>query len=647
MRFKSLPALFAVCSFLILALGGEQISVQALDIPAFVLSAGERYILGVYDRARIYSSRSARLAAAEVEATSEAFDFWEPAREKLAGAQHEAEEAIKRAKERAVELGEKIEQLKASLEEMVRGARMLLEEMGANHRETLGKRALPSSLGDIGKDLEDAFDVVLVELQEMFPLPDDAPGHDQRVIAVSAALDKVGDKFVAVLEHHGLDVPRVEEIWATILRPALYFVLVSFGDINEQYPDLLPGLFFAAAVVVVPESVIFSGVLRVFGFGKQGPVKGSAAAWAQRVFYGAQVNKGSWFAILQRAGMTVSQTTSARFTFIMPSALALPDLTGQVITDDSLEFELELLQLLGSGAYGRVYKAQDLSSGHFYAVKCMPRFPAGSPQDTMQKTELLAHMQVSDHPGVIELYSHFPTPDYLFVVLEYASRGDFYDPIVLEQAFCDNVQGVKEFMGRLTDVVECLHRNNICHRDIKPENILRAEDGSLRLADFGLATASSECAKGVGTVLYMSPESLPSPETDGHSSPHSDLWAISMIFLNLISDDEYITQVLDLTPETGDLVKRCFHKNPSRRPGLSQMRDEINALKKFTIEPVLSAAAESNICVTNGSFPGSARSSVQHPASRLCFLRRHRRHLSILRPQNRRFIPRAIHPTKS
>ena len=98
-------------------------------------------------------------------------------------------------------------------------------------------------------------------------------------------------------------------------NPLIYHI----GDINEQYPQLLPTLAFSVAALLIPESWILRPFLSLFGFGPIGPVKGarkyqnrtieaeravgSAAALLQRLFWGRAVASGSWFSWLQAAGM--------------------------------------------------------------------------------------------------------------------------------------------------------------------------------------------------------------------------------------------------------------------------------------------------------------------------------------------------------
>jgi serine/threonine protein kinase len=191
-----------------------------------------------------------------------------------------------------------------------------------------------------------------------------------------------------------------------------------------------------------------------------------------------------------------------------PSASELlPDLTGQLIDGGNLE----LLCLLGSGAYGKVYKALDTTSPPhdlaYYAVKCMPNYEAGTRDAEIQENELLIHRMVSDHPRVITFHDHFFTDEFVFVVLELCTGGDFFNAMVDREVYRGNPKLIKKAFGELLDAVEFIHRNSVYHRDIKPENILCNSAGTdLRLADFGLSTQVAVSTKfGCGSRFYMSP----------------------------------------------------------------------------------------------------------------------------------------------
>ncbi|KAJ7168041.1 kinase-like domain-containing protein, partial [Mycena filopes] len=194
----------------------------------------------------------------------------------------------------------------------------------------------------------------------------------------------------------------------------------------------------------------------------------------------------------------------------MSPSQTLPDLTGEFIDDGSLL----LLHLLGSGSYGKVYKAVDTSSPpdapEYYAVKCLRRFAPGTRDAQIQDNELLVHKMIGDHPTIISYHREFATDEYVFVVLDLSTGGDFYTAMVDRGCFDGNAARVKQSMNEIIDAVEFLHRNSVSHRDIKPENILCNTAGTdIRLADFGLATQDALSTQfGCGSRSYMSPESL-------------------------------------------------------------------------------------------------------------------------------------------
>ncbi|KAJ7701439.1 kinase-like domain-containing protein [Mycena rosella] len=294
-----------------------------------------------------------------------------------------------------------------------------------------------------------------------------------------------------------------------------------------------------------------------------------------------------------------------------PSAsYVLPDLTGDFIDGGSLE----LICLLGSGAYGKVYKALDTMSSPdalvHYAVKCMPRYEPDSREAKMQENELMLHRMVSAHPRVITFRRQFSTDEYVFVVLDFCAGGDFFEALVEAQVYRGNPALIKQAFGELLDAVEFCHRNSVYHRDLKPENILCNSAGTdIRLADFGLATQIAVSRQfGCGSRFYMSPESIDRAYTTigCYSARHSDLWALSIIFTNMIagrhawlsadlsdsgfarfqSDPSYLLNALKITQPANALLQRCFHANPLRRPTLSEFRTAVNELGPEDMVPI-------------------------------------------------------------
>ncbi|KAF7300954.1 Protein kinase domain-containing protein [Mycena indigotica] len=322
----------------------------------------------------------------------------------------------------------------------------------------------------------------------------------------------------------------------------------------------------------------------------------------------------------------------------MDRSQSLPDLTGELVDSGSLE----MLSILGTGAYGQVYKALDTSSPpdqpRFYAVKCMRRHEHKSRADRIQRNELRLHKMASSGAKVIALHRVFASEELTFAVLDYIPGGDFFTALVDREIFRYKPLLIKQVFHEILDAVDFLHRNSIYHRDLKPENILCDESGlNIRLADFGLATQidfSNEF--GCGSRFYMSPESLDRTNPKGcYSARSSDLWALSVIFTNLISgrhpwscaqmvdpnyakfrgNNNHLFRVLKLTREANALLKRCFEEDPRRRPTIAQMRSSVDEIPRFSVNDELPSATT----VDEQATPRATQTAVMESAPVMAF----------------------------
>lgn len=242
------------------------------------------------------------------------------------------------------------------------------------------------------------------------------------------------------------------------------------------------------------------------------------------------------------------------------------NLVGKVIADG----RLELVSVLGLGAYGVVYLARDLAhylhrqgaygygsakhvshpnasllSGYgsavsgFYAVKCLNKVGLDARQRAFQRRETLLHTMASGHENVVTLHRVIDNPDdpHAYVILDYCPDGDLFsmiterqrymvppEPYVRDPAYTDGrplpedpaytqarLQAdavIKNVFGQIIDSIEHCHKLGIYHRDIKPENVLCLQGGAkVVLADFGLATGDKWSSDfGCGSSFYMGPE---------------------------------------------------------------------------------------------------------------------------------------------
>ena len=178
---------------------------------------------------------------------------------------------------------------------------------------------------------------------------------------------------------------------------------------------------------------------------------------------------------------------------------------------------LQLKSILGTGAYGVVYRAFDHISQTWYAVKALSKTTAnGAPVDRRQREfqtrEIQLHYAASAHPNIVSMLKIVDDPDCTFVILEYCPEGDLFLNITERGRYVSNEALIRSAFLQILDAVEHCHRLGIYHRDLKPENILVSHSGEkVLLADFGLATTDiSSDDHGCGSTFYMSPGRQPS-----------------------------------------------------------------------------------------------------------------------------------------
>ncbi|KAK2466298.1 hypothetical protein APHAL10511_001940 [Amanita phalloides] len=324
----------------------------------------------------------------------------------------------------------------------------------------------------------------------------------------------------------------------------------------------------------------------------------------------------------------------------------MPDFAGHVIDKG----RLKLLDSLGSGAYGKVYRAVDKTApkarAKYYAVKCLCKPKPGSRQDEFQTREIAIHRLVHNHPNIVTLHKVISDDFFVYVVFDLYAGGDLFTAITERAVFKQNDRLIKHTFVQLIDAVHYCHEKSVFHRDIKPENVLVSEDGShVCLADFGLSTLNRVCAEfGCGSSYYMSPECIGKEITCGrYSTLHSDIWSLGVILTNMISgrnpwryattddecfvaylhDNDFLRRVLPISEGANNILKKIFNLNPLRRISLPELREEILKLDTFFLteghpriigSPAYNHANNSpkGHSAVESTVDGSSRSSDEH-----------------------------------
>jgi serine/threonine protein kinase len=209
---------------------------------------------------------------------------------------------------------------------------------------------------------------------------------------------------------------------------------------------------------------------------------------------------------------------------------------AKLLEDSSLNgivfSSFNILQTLGSGTFGKVYKVELKSNGNIYAMKIINKKYLIRNQQLRYAVTECNVLKQTKHPFIITLHYAFQTPDHLYMILDYCPGGDFSFHIARNLFEEDEA---KFFIAELVLAIEHLHNLDIIYRDLKPENILIDSDGHIRLADFGLAKenvsgnkmAQSFC----GSPAYLAPEMV----NRRGAGKSSDIYGIGAVLYEMIS----------------------------------------------------------------------------------------------------------------
>ncbi|MCR9293558.1 MAG: serine/threonine protein kinase [bacterium] len=237
---------------------------------------------------------------------------------------------------------------------------------------------------------------------------------------------------------------------------------------------------------------------------------------------------------------------------------------------------LEITRMIGRGGMGAIYHARQKNLDRDVAVKVIAREVA---RDTTfverfeREAKTLARLS---HPNIVTVYDFGHTEDgQVYLVMEYV------DGINLREAMTSGSIGSEEAIDVIRSICQALqyaHRRGVVHRDIKPENILLGEDGTLKVADFGIAKIIDESVRTptltatrqvLGSLHYLAPEHLESPNEVDH---RVDIYALGVISYELLTGQlplgryEPPTVIRpDLDPRMDAVVMKMLSRKPRNR----------------------------------------------------------------------------------
>ena len=242
----------------------------------------------------------------------------------------------------------------------------------------------------------------------------------------------------------------------------------------------------------------------------------------------------------------------------------------------------QIIELVGEGAMGVVYRARDSVLDRNVAIKVMNDSIAR--QDDLRKRFLHEAQAAASlqHPNVVCIYDLGEADGHLFIAMEFIQGVDLEHLIELAQPL--SLQAKLDIVIDVLTGLAFAHKRGIVHRDIKPANIRVAEDGRAKIMDFGVAHLASSSMTSTGSILgtptYMAPEQI----TEGKTSPATDIFAVGGVlyqiltmmkpfeaptlqnlFFKIITEDP--RNVTELTPGLPAALDRIVRKAMAKEPG--------------------------------------------------------------------------------
>jgi serine/threonine protein kinase/tetratricopeptide (TPR) repeat protein len=314
--------------------------------------------------------------------------------------------------------------------------------------------------------------------------------------------------------------------------------------------------------------------------------------------------------------------TSAWSVAITPSPGA-PYAQGTELVGTLLAERYEILELLGQGGMGAVYKARDTELERFVALKLIRADLAGNPEILRRfKQELILAREVT-HRNVIRIFDLGQAKGFKFITMEFVEGRDLRAVIREKQKI--SLEETVRIISQVCRALESAHAAGVVHRDLKPQNIMLDAKDRVYVMDFGIAHSletpgMTQTGALMGTPEYMSPEQAKGQKVD----PRSDLFALGIIFYEMLTGispfkaDTALATLLKRTQERppapaevdptipqviSDVVMKCLEIDRDRRYGtareiLEDLGQEMPTSVR-TIAPTLSPAAS---IPTNTSF---------------------------------------------
>jgi hypothetical protein len=268
--------------------------------------------------------------------------------------------------------------------------------------------------------------------------------------------------------------------------------------------------------------------------------------------------------------------------------------------------QLEIIELLGQGGMGAVYKARQKQLGRLVALKILPPQTGQDPAFAERFNREARSLALLNHPNIVTVHDFGHTSEGLYYfIMEFVEGTDLRQ--VLHGKQLSTAQALT-VVPQICAALQFAHDEGVVHRDIKPENILLDKKGRVKIADFGLARLMDQgdapftltaTDQRMGTPHYMAPEQVEHPHQVDH---RADIYSLGVVFYEMLTGELPIgrfdppSEKVHVDVHLDEVVLHTLEKAPERRyQHASELKTDVEAISMGTapaVGPVHTSGAD-------------------------------------------------------
>jgi predicted Ser/Thr protein kinase len=278
----------------------------------------------------------------------------------------------------------------------------------------------------------------------------------------------------------------------------------------------------------------------------------------------------------------------------------IPDIGDPLAVGKCLP-QFEIIELLGRGGMGVVYKARQLNLDRIVALKILPPVDSQSADFVERFRREARSLAKLSHPNIVAVHDFGESGGLYYFAMEFVDGANLREMIRTGKMRPEEALAV---VPKICDALQFAHEEGVVHRDVKPENILIDKRGRVKIADFGLAKllrreqadhTLTMTGMTLGTPRYMAPEQLDKPETVDH---RADIYSLGVVFYEMLTGEVPMgrfappSEKVRIDVRLDEIVLHALERDADRRyQHVSQVRDDVEKVTgKPQVTPAPSAA---------------------------------------------------------